>query len=61
MGHVENPRAVLTVIDTYIEDIAGATGVMFDDAKYVIDYTAPVLGLFDVNIYQIYCTAFDEA
>jgi hypothetical protein len=61
VGHIENPRVVLTVVDTYISDIAGATGVIFDDAKYMINYMAPTLGLFDVNIYEIHCTAFDEA
>ena len=61
LGQFENPRAVLTVLDTHYEDIDGATQVLLTGNTYVIDYVAPSFGLGDVTVYQLYLTAVDES
>lgn len=59
-GTVNSPKAIITVLDTEYELTQGAHQVRLDDAMYTIDYVAPPEGLFDVTIYDYYCTAQDE-
>lgn len=61
MGEIQAPRVVITVLDTWIDSIRTADGVDFSGARYTIDYIAPVVGLFDVDVYEIYASAVDEA
>lgn len=61
LGSFNTPKAVLTVLDTDYPSIEGADQVLLGGNTYTIDFVAPPLGLFDATIYQIYCTALDEA
>ena len=61
MGEIQSPRVVITVLDTWIDSIKTADGVEFSGAKYTIDFIGPVAGLFDVDVYEIYASALDEA
>ena len=61
MGDIQEPRVIITILDTWYDEIKTADGVEFSGTKYTIDYHAPVTGLFDVNVYEIYASATDEA
>lgn len=61
LGDIQSPRAVLTVLDVHYPTVEGADGVEFSGAKYDVDFVAPVIGLFDMTVYQIYVSAVDEA
>ena len=61
IGHFDTPRAIITVLDEDYTLIEGATSVTLGQNEYVIDYIAPPLGMFSVTVYQIHCSAKDEA
>lgn len=61
LGDFQEPRVILTLLDIHYELVSDADGVEFSGTKYSIDYTAPVMGLFDVNIYEIHASPIDEA
>lgn len=60
MGAFESPRAVITVLDEDYALIEGANKVLLGGNSYTIDYIAPPVGLFDVTVYEIHCSAIDE-
>jgi hypothetical protein len=35
--------------------------VLLGQNTYVVDFVAPPIGLFNVTIYQMYCSARDES
>lgn len=61
LGQFENPRVVVTVLDTHYVDIEGANQALLNGNTYNIDYVAPSFGLGEVTVYQIYMTAVDES
>lgn len=61
MGEFNNPRIVVTILDSFYPEVEGADAVLFNDSMYHIDFVGPVQGLFDVEIYEVYATALDEA
>lgn len=60
-GEIETPKAIVTVLDQHFPEVDGADFILMDGAEYHIDYVAPPIGLFSVTIFQIYCSARDEA
>lgn len=60
LGEFKSPRAVITVLDTHYPDIEGANEVLLGGDAYTINFVAPPLGLFDVTVYQLHCTAVGE-
>ena len=61
LADVDSPKAIITVMDTYIDQVRDADAVQFSGVQYDIDYIAPVLALFDVQFYQFFVSALDEA
>jgi len=59
LGQIDRVSAVITVLDTYYEDIKTADGVSFGEIKYSIDFMEPAIGLFSVNLYNIHCSPID--
>ena len=60
-GDLQDPRVVVTVLDVVYPSVATANAVKINGVRYEIDYLGPPVGLFDVTIYQFYCSALDEA
>jgi hypothetical protein len=59
-GTIDSPKAILTILDEDYVEVVGADLVLLGKNTYTVDYVAPPEGLFDVTIYEIYCTAQDE-
>lgn len=60
VGQFDTSRAVITILDSDYALITGADKVLLGGNTYVIDFVAPPLGLFEVTIYQMFCSALDE-
>jgi len=60
MGVVENPKVIVTVMDTHFGEVESANYVLINGSEYNIDYWAPPVGLFGVTVYQAYLSAVDE-
>ena len=69
IAEFDTPRAVLTILDEDWDLVLDTEGtprpmpdvVLLGGNVYNIDYVAPDIGLFDVNVYQIHCSAVDES
>lgn len=61
IGNFDTPRAIITILDDDYALITGADQVLLGGNTYNIDLVAPPLGLFGVTIYQLHCSAIDEA
>lgn len=61
LGQFDISRAVITILDEDYEEIVGATHVKLGGNLYLIDFVAPPLGLFEVQVYQLYASAVDES
>lgn len=59
-GQFDNPGATLTLLDEEYAQVVGADEVLLGGNTYVIDYVTQV-ALFEVDVYQIFCTARDES
>lgn len=60
VGRFTSGRAVITVLDEDYVDIEGANVVLLGGNTYDINFVRPPVGLFDVTVYQLDCTARDE-
>ena len=61
IGDFDSPRAIITILDSDFPSVSGADKVLLGGNTYKIDFVAPSIGLFDVTVYQIYCSALDES
>lgn len=61
VGQFDSARVILTILDTDFESVQGSDEVLLGGNSYTIDFWGPPMGLFDVTIYSVYCTATDEA
>lgn len=66
LGQFDVSRCIVTLMDEdydalLVYDSVLPTQVVFDEAIYDIQFWAPPMALFDVNIYQAHCQAVDEA
>jgi len=66
VGQFEAPNLVVTLLDTEYPSLFASDGkradeVILDGSTYQINFVAPPIGLFDVTVYQIYCSGLDEA
>ncbi len=61
IGNFETPRAIITVLDEDYTSIEGADKVLLGTNTYNIDFIAPPIGLFEVTVIQIHCSAGDES
>lgn len=61
MGQIDQPRAVLTLLDEHFQRVEGADEVLLGGNTYKIDYVGPPMGLFDVTFYNMYVLAVDES
>jgi hypothetical protein len=57
VGQFEKARATITVLDEDYVKIIGADQVILGGDTYVIDFVEPPIGLFEVTIYQVHCSA----
>ena len=61
VGEFNTPRAVITLLDVDYAEVEGADQVLLGGNTYKVDFIAPPIGLFEVTIYQIHCSAMDES
>lgn len=61
LGELNTPRATITLLDVDYALVEGADQVLLGGNTYDVDYVAPPVGLFEVTIYQIHCSAVDES
>lgn len=57
----DNEHLIVVVLDTYFDQVADADQIILGGNLYNIDFIAPPEGLFDVEVYQFFCTSVDEA
>lgn len=60
VGQINNQHARITVLDEDYAQIVGATKVLLGQNTYEINFVSPPIGLFEVTVYQMDCTAIDE-
>lgn len=60
MGQFDTARAIITVLDVDYALIQGADYVKLGENLYIIDFVGPPMGLFEVTVYQLQCSAVDE-
>ena len=66
IAEFDTPRAVITVLDVDWDIIIDGGSrpapdqVILGGNTYNMDFIAPDIGLFDVNVYQLHCSAIDE-
>lgn len=66
IGLFNTPSVIITLLDDQYERIFDEAGrradiAIFQEAEYEVQYVAPAMALFDVNVYQVHCRARDEA
>lgn len=67
IAEFDTPRAVLTILDVdwaiVIDDgnRPAPDKVLLGGNTYNMDFVAPDIGLFDVNVYQLHCSAVDAS
>ncbi len=61
LGELNKAIAKLTLLEEYYDQIKTADGVTLSGVDYTFDFTEPVVGLFDVNVFTIHCSPVDEA
>lgn len=61
VGEFDVSRAIITLLDVDYALIEGADLVVLGGNTYIIEFVAPPMGLFDVDVYQIYAAARDES
>lgn len=61
VGEIDASRAILTVLDVDYELVRGADLVLLGQNTYDVEFVAPPIALFDVDVYQIYTIARDES
>ena len=60
-GQFDNPKAVITILDEDYALVDSADIILLGGNTYQIDFVAPPIGLFEVTVWQLYCTAVDES
>lgn len=60
-GEFNNPRVILTLLDESYQQVWDADEVLLGGDLYVIEYTEPPIGLFDVTVWSMYAIARDES
>lgn len=61
VGQFDTSSVVLTLLDDQYELVEGANEVLIGGNTYVVNFVAPPMALFEVDVYQIYCEARDES
>lgn len=61
IGQFENPRVVVTILDTHFPSIDGANQAKLGGNTYTIDFVEPPVGLGPVTVYRVWMTAVDES
>jgi len=60
IGPFDTPRAIITILDVDFELVSTADRVLMGNNTYVVDFVAPPVGLFEVDVYSIHVSAVDE-
>lgn len=60
LGDFEEGDLILTLLDVDYTQIKGADHVELDGTRYEIRYVQPSVGLFDVTVYQLHCTTYNQ-
>ena len=60
VGHFDTPRVIITLLDVDFALVDGADHVSLGGNDYKIDFVAPPVALFDVDVYSVYASAVDE-
>ena len=58
-GSFDASKAIVVLLDVDYALVAGADQILIKQNVYDVNLVAPPIGLFDVTIYSIYCTARD--
>lgn len=61
LGQFDASKVTLTLLDEDYEQVRGADEVLLGGNTYEVDFVAPPIGLFDVTVYQVFCSARDES
>jgi hypothetical protein len=60
-GQFDESRVTLTLLDEDYANVRGASEVILGGNTYNIDFVGPPMGLFEVTVYSVFCTARDES
>ena len=60
IGEFDTSRVILTLLDEDYDEVRGADQVIIGGNTYGVDFVGPPMGLFEVTVYQVYCSAVDE-
>lgn len=60
MGDFEEGDLVITVLDEEYEEIKGADKVEVDGTQYEIRFVQPSVGLFNVTVFSLHCTTYNQ-
>lgn len=60
-GEFDSTRVEITILDEEYVQVQGADLVIMGGNTYEIQFVSPPVGLFEVDVYSIYCQARDES
>lgn len=60
LGDFEEGDLVITMLDEEYAQIKHADKVEVDGTQYEIRFVQPSVGLFDVTVYQLHCTTYNQ-
>ena len=60
VGAFKPTKAVITILDVHWPQVQDAIEVELGGDRYVISYTEPPIGLFEVTVYRMVCFARQE-
>lgn len=60
IGEFDSTRVQITILDTEYVQVQGADTVIMGGNTYDIQFVAPPIALFEVDVFTIYCQARDE-
>lgn len=61
VGEFDVSRVVITILDVDYDLVRGADLIVMGGNTYTIEFVAPPMALFEVDVFQIYCVARDES
>lgn len=61
LGFMQPSHVRVFVMDTYIDQVRGASELEIDGNRYFIRSWAPPVGLFDFTLYEVLAEAVDES
>lgn len=60
VGHFDTPRAILTMFTEEYDQVNGCDFVLLGGSTYRVDFWAPPVALFEVDVFTLHISAVDE-